>query len=67
MTDRVHALTVVLGEDMREDDVQALIDAIRMMRNVIDVRAHVTDVMMHSVHARVRAETLHRIIDLFKP
>ena len=29
MTDRVNALTIVLEEDMRIDDVQSLIEAIR--------------------------------------
>ena len=30
MTDRVHTITVVLERDTRVDDVQALLDAIRL-------------------------------------
>jgi hypothetical protein len=42
MTDRYHSLTVVLGKDVREDDCQPLIDAIRHMRGVIDVSGNVS-------------------------
>ena len=38
MTDRIHALTVVLDEDMRIDDAEPLVQAIRMMRHVADVQ-----------------------------
>lgn len=41
MTDRFHALTVVLEHDMRDDDAQALIDAIKQMRGVLNVRGEV--------------------------
>lgn len=38
MTDRIHSLTVTLERDMREDDAQALIDAIRMIKEGIKVQ-----------------------------
>lgn len=37
MTDRVQALTVILDKPMRDDDVEHLVNAIRMMRNVKSV------------------------------
>lgn len=43
MTTRVSGLTVILSQDMREDDVELLVNAIRQMRNVLDVRAIESD------------------------
>jgi hypothetical protein len=37
MTDRVKALTVILERDNREDDTQALVDAISMFHGVAKV------------------------------
>ena len=56
MTDRVHALTVVLEHDMRDDDVQALIDAIRCMRFVAGVSTHVAELADYSARAHVRTQ-----------
>ena len=56
MTDRIHALTVVLERDTRDDDVEALVNAIRQMRNVADVSLHVTDLSDHSARAQVKVE-----------
>lgn len=38
MSNRITALQVVLDEPMREDDAQAVIEAIRLMRGVVAVR-----------------------------
>lgn len=38
MTDRVRTLTVVLDQDMRDDDVQVIVRAIKMLRHVDDVK-----------------------------
>ena len=43
MTDRYHSLTVVLEKNMRDDDAESLINAIKMMRNVISVEGNVAD------------------------
>ena len=41
MTDRISALTVMLDRDIRSDDVEVLMDAIRMLRYVGSVEKHV--------------------------
>ena len=41
MTDRIHALTVVLHEDMRDDEIGPLLTAISLLSPVVDVRPHV--------------------------
>jgi len=37
MTDRYNALTVVLEQEARDDDLESLVGAIRMLRHVIQV------------------------------
>lgn len=59
MTDRISALTVVLVHDIRIDDVQPLIDAIRMLHWVADVAPLVAEPMAeHAAKVRygMRAE-----------
>ncbi len=56
MTDRIDALTVVLERDTRDDDVEALVNAIKQMRNVADVALNVADVTSYSARARVQSE-----------
>lgn len=43
MTTRIHALTVVLDDHIREDDAEALIAAILQLRGVFAVTTHVSD------------------------
>jgi hypothetical protein len=66
MTDRVHSLTVVLDADVRDDDVAPLIDAIRMMRGVADVRALVSDPVSHMAEMRARRDAAQRVLALYK-
>ena len=54
MTDRFHSLTVVLENDIREDDAQKLIDAIYQLRGVIKVSGNVVDI--HDYIAMSRAK-----------
>lgn len=67
MTDRVKALTVVLDADYREDDIQALVDAIKMMRCVAGVETHITDLQDYTARAHVRAQLLKGVIEAFNP
>ena len=67
MTDRIHALTVTLEHDKRDDDCEELIKAIRMMRGVIDVQAHVSDMELHTAEMRAQgqvSETFYRLGNL---
>jgi len=43
MTDRYDALFVVLDVDLRSDDAEALISAIKQFRHVISVEGHISD------------------------
>lgn len=43
MTDRIRHLTVVLDRDYRDDDLQEIISAIKHIRPVASVKAHVVE------------------------
>lgn len=68
MTDRVRTLTVTLDRDMRDDDVQAVVEAIRMVKCVGDVQlGPVVDSFTHDARMAFRREVgdvLNRVIHL---
>lgn len=66
MTDRVNALIVILDKDIREDDIQLYINAIRMLKNVIDVQLNVSDMSEVIAKTRLKHELISKIIGLFK-
>jgi hypothetical protein len=61
MTDRFNALTVVLDRDIRDDDAQHIIDAIRCLRGVLSVKGEVADVNYCIAHERVAADLRSRL------
>lgn len=67
MTDRIHSLTVVLEQDIRTDDVETIINAIRAIRFVGSVEKHVADLETHSARERVRLELGQKILDVIYP
>jgi hypothetical protein len=66
MTDRVKALTVVLDNDYREDDVQEIAKAIGMVKGVTAVSLVKTDTNDYVNRARVRAELTGKLLDLLR-
>jgi len=66
MTDRIQGLTVALDRDYRDDDVEAIVNAILMIRGVKSVKKSV--VGMGDYTARVRAVTQiqERLFGVFK-
>jgi len=44
MTDRYHSLTVILERDIRSDDAELLIDAIKCLRGILDIQTHASNV-----------------------
>ena len=64
MTDRVHSLTVVLEADVRDDDIQPVINAIRMIKCVIDVRPEVANITTHMAEKRARMDLQKQLWDV---
>ena len=65
MTDRIHALTITLDRDIRDDDIAGLVTALKHMRFVADVQPHVTDLEDHTARMRVASTAgvaLHRAV-----
>ena len=56
MTDRINLLSVVLSKDIRDDDCEAIINAIKMVKGVLSVTPHVVDHADHIAQQRVRHE-----------
>ena len=66
MTDRVNSLTVVLEEDMRIDDVQSLIGAIKHFRNVLSVDVNISDIETHIAKSRAKHELQMKLWETLK-
>lgn len=67
MTDRLNSLTVALEQDMRTDDAEALIAAIKQMRGVLSVSGNVTDLSDYVADQRARTELGKKLLDVLYP
>ncbi len=64
MTDRYYSITVGLDRDIREDDAQCIIEAIKMIKGVLDVRGNDVDPIMWIAQERCKKELQQKIIDI---
>lgn len=67
MTDRFNTLTVVLDRDMREDDAEVLLSAIRQLRGVISVSGNVADVSEYMAEERALHTLRQKVMDVLYP
>ena len=67
MTDRVNALIVTLHKDIRDDDVEPLMDAIRQFRCVLQVDPNIRDIDSHVAQVRARSELGSKIMEVIYP
>lgn len=67
MTDRVNGLVVVLDHDMRSDDVQVLVEAIKCLRFVTAVSTNVIDFNDYMNRERIRAEFSEKLWEVLHP
>ena len=66
MTDRINSLTVVLKDDIRDDDVMPIVEAIGMIRGVLKVEQHVVISDSYVAVQRVRAELAEKLFEALK-
>lgn len=66
MTDRVNYLTVVVRDDLREDDAIPLMAAIGMLKGVISVGFDVSDPAAYAAGRRARSALAEKILDALK-
>jgi hypothetical protein len=61
MTDRINSFVVVLDRDLRDDDVNEIVNAIKMIKHVIDVKPHVADLDAIVAQSRVRVQVTQKL------
>lgn len=67
MTDRFHSFTVVLDKDVREDDAEDTINAIKQIRGVLSVEGNVADIDSHVAEERVHRELGKKLMAVIYP
>lgn len=67
MTDRISSLTVVLNQDYREDDIETLINAIKLFGDVLDVVPEVADIASYVAERRVKEELTQKLWEVLYP
>ena len=67
MTDRISGLFVALEQDIREDDVEDLIKAIKLLRGVAGVSTHVSNPDLYIAATRVRSELREKLLEVLYP
>lgn len=67
MTDRIKGLTVVLERDIRDDDCEPLIDAIKMLRGVLRVVPLVDNANDFINRERIRRELQEKLFNALGP
>lgn len=61
MTDRYASLTVALDHDIREDDANAIINAICMLKGVLSVHGNVTSPNDYAIATRERVKCVRKL------
>ena len=64
MTARYNALVVVLENDVRDDDAEPLMNAIRVLRGVADVSGNVASIESYTSDVRARYDLGKKLLDV---
>ena len=68
MTDRHRSVTVLLDSDMRSDDLESVLSAIRRIRGVESVEpGPVVDIMMYLATESARASLRRQLLEILLP
>jgi len=67
VTDRIFALTVLLDQDIRDDDVQPIVEAIKMVRHVQKVETHVSNIQVWAGEERARQKLGQQLWEVLYP
>lgn len=66
MTDRINSITVVLEDNMRVDDAESLIEAIRHLRGVVAASGNVIDPGNYAARMQAKNEMLEKLFKVLK-
>lgn len=64
MTDRAKGLVVTLEHDMRVDDAEVILNAIRQIRGVVDVQFVISDINDHINRTRIKRKIQEKLWDV---
>jgi hypothetical protein len=67
MTDRINSITVVLESDLRDDDAEDILSAIKQLRGVLSVTGNVAELDDHIAQQRVRHELGQKLWSVIYP
>ena len=67
MTDRVRSITVALSRDMREDDVEYLVNLIGSLKNVEMITTNIVGGNEWATEERVRRELRDKLFKVLEP
>lgn len=67
MTGRLAGVVVTFEKDIREDDAEAIINAIRMIKCVLTVKPLVSDTTQSMAEDRVRRELGEKLLKILYP
>lgn len=65
MTDRLKGVVVTFNEDIRVDDAEYIINAIKMIKGVIDVSPNIVNSDDHMIRMRVENEIRQKLWKAF--
>ena len=63
MTDRLNGVTITFEKDIRDDDAEAIINAMKMIKGVIHVEPHIVTTDDHMATTRANIEFRGKLID----
>ena len=66
MTDRIKGFTVLLDKDYRDDDVEVISNAIKMIKGVAEVENHIVSSEDWFLESRTKGEIRHKLWDFIK-
>ncbi|KKL04890.1 hypothetical protein LCGC14_2611520 [marine sediment metagenome] len=67
MTDRIFAITVLLEEDIPEDEVESILRAIEMIKRGHTVEPHVANRELWAATHRARQELVQKLWEVLYP
>ncbi len=66
MTDRYNAFIVILEKDIRDDDAQSTIDAIKQIKGVLDVQPQISNGSDIVTKLRLRTEIEQKLFSVLR-
>jgi len=66
MTDRINGVFVTLDKDIRIDDAEHLLNAIRMVKGVADVSPNISDPNVHVARVTAKIEITNKLFEVLR-